>query len=432
VSHVEPRPVLAADDIDLSDMEFWARPWDEREGAFQTLRRERPMPHYPEPEIPEALAFTIPEGKGYYALTRHAHISEASRHPEIYQSGRGATSIIDMPEEMLDFFGSMINMDNPRHARLRRIVSAAFNPRMIKSIEEQIELVADTVIDRVAPLGGCDFPVEVAARLPLEIICGMMGIGPSDYDTVFNASNVILSNGDAEYVPEGSDPMMAFMMAAQQLNMLMLDLAAYRREHPTEDVTSALVNTNVDGEALTDTEVASFFILLVVAGNETTRNAISHGLLALTEHPDQRARWAADPAMMAPTAIDEIVRWGSPVIWMRRTVASDTVLGETEMHEGDKVIMFYNSGNRDEEVFDDPYTFDLGRTPNPHIGFGAAGPHFCLGAHLARQEIDVMFRRLFERLPDIQASSEPDRLLSPFINGIKHMECTFSPAAPAS
>ena len=361
MSGVQPRPVLAVDDIDLTDMEFWARPWDEREGAFQTLRRERPMPYFPEPEIPEALAFAIPEGHGYYALTRHAHISEASRHPEvylsgpgatsiidlpvemldffgsminmdnprharlrrivsaafayaipeghgyyaltrhdhiseasrhpeIYQSGRGATSIVDLPAEMLDFFGSMINMDNPRHARLRRIVSAAFNPRMIKSIEERIERVADEVIDRVAPLGGCDFTVEVAARLPLEIICGMMGVGPSDYDTVFNSSNVILSNGDAEYVPDGSDPMVAFMMAAQQLNMLMLDLAAYRRGHPTDDVTSALVNTNVDGETLTDAEVASFFILLVVAGNETTRNAISHGLLALTETSGRSGR----------------------------------------------------------------------------------------------------------------------------------------------
>jgi cytochrome P450 len=220
--------------------------------------------------------------------------------------------------------------------------------------------------------------------------------------------------------------MPALMMAAQQLNMLMLDLAAYRREHPTEDVTSALVNTNVDGEALTDAEVAAFFILLVVAGNETTRNAISHGLLAMTQHPDQRALWQADPVGLAPSAVDEIVRWASPVIWMRRTVAADTMLDGTDLRQGDKVIMFYSSANRDEDVFDDPFTFDLRRNPNPHLGFGAAGPHFCLGAHLARQEIEVMFRRLFERLPDIEASSEPDRLLSPFINGIKHMDCTFT------
>jgi cytochrome P450 len=428
---VEPRAVLTADQIDLSATEFWARPWDEREGAFQTLRRERPMPFYEEPEIPEALSYVIPKGKGYYALTRHAHIAEASRHPEIFQSGRGATSIIDMPEEMLDFFGSMINMDNPRHARLRRIVSAAFNPRMIKSIEDQIELRADDVIDRVADRGACDFVVEVAARLPLEIICDMMGIAAADYDTVFNASNVILSAGDTEYVAPGEDPMVAFMNAAQQLNLLMTDLATYRREHPTEDVTSALVNTNVDGEALTDTEVAAFFILLVVAGNETTRNAISHGLLAMTTYPEQRALWQADPAGTASTGVDEIVRWGSPVIWMRRTVAQDTVLGDVEMVEGDKVIMFYNSANRDEDIFADPFTFDVRRDPNPHIGFGAAGPHFCLGAPLARQEIDVMFRHLFDRLPDIEAVGEPDRLLSPFINGIKHLDCRFTPA-PAS
>jgi methyl-branched lipid omega-hydroxylase len=428
---MEPRSVLSADEIDLSDMEFWGRPWEEREGAFQTLRRERPMPHFDEPEIPEALTYVIPKGDGYYALTRYADISEASRHPEIFLSGRGATSIVDMPAEMLDFFGSMINMDNPRHARLRRIVSAAFNPRRIKSIEDRIHDVANDVIDRVAGLGGCDFVTEVASRLPLEIICDMMGVGASEYDTVFNASNVILSNGDPEYVPEGTDPMLAFMTAAQQLNLLMTDLAAFRKEHPTDDITSALANTNVDGEALTDNEVASFFILLVVAGNETTRNAISHGLLALTRHPDQRALWAADPSAIAATGVDEVVRWASPVIWMRRTVASDTVLGETALHEGDKVIMFYNSANRDEEVFEDPFTFDVRRNPNPHIGFGAAGPHFCLGAHLARQEIDVMFRRLFERLPDIQAEGEPDRLLSPFINGIKHLDCTFSPVHTA-
>jgi cytochrome P450 len=426
---VEPRSVLTADEIDLSATEFWARPWAEREGAFQTLRRERPMPFYEEPEIPEALRYVIPKGKGYYALTRHAHIAEASRHPEIFQSGHGATSIVDMPEEMLDFFGSMINMDNPRHARLRRIVSAAFNPRMIASIEDRIELVADDVIDRVAERGGCDFVVEVAARLPLEIICNMMGIAAADYDTVFNASNVILSAGDTEYVTPGEDPMVAFMTAAQQLNLLMIDLATYRRENPTEDVTSALVNTNVDGEALTDTEVAAFFILLVVAGNETTRNAISHGLLAMTTYPEQRALWQADPAGIAATGVDEVVRWGSPVIWMRRTVSADTVLGDVELVEGDKVIMFYNSANRDEDVFGDPFTFDVRRNPNPHIGFGAAGPHFCLGAHLARQEIDVMFRHLFERLPDIEAVGEPDRLLSPFINGIKHLDCRFTPVA---
>jgi cytochrome P450 len=405
VRRVQPREVLTLDQIDLSDIEFWARPWVEREGAFQLLRRERPMPFFAEPEIPSEIAAVMPPGPGYRALTRHADISTASRHPEIFQSGQGATTIPDMPEEMLEFFGSMINTDNPRHARLRRIVSAAFNPRMIKSIEDRIEFVANDVINRVAESGGCD--------------------------SVFNASNVILSNGDPEYVAEGSDPLAAFLMAAQELNLLMTELAESRLGHPTDDVTSALINTNIDGEALSPSEVASFFILLVVAGNETTRNAISHGLLALTEHPDQRALWQADPAGIAATGVDEIVRWGTPVIWMRRTVAQDTVLGDEELHPGDKVILFYNSANRDEDVFADPYTFDVRRNPNPHIGFGAAGPHFCLGAHLARQEIGVMFRQLFERLPDIVSTGEPDRLRSPFINGIKHLDCQFTPMAVA-
>jgi cytochrome P450 len=427
---VEPREVLTLDQINLSDLEFWTMPWEEREGAFQTLRRERPLAHFDDPELPPEMAFLVTDlGKGYRAMTKHAHIAEASRHPEIFQSGQGATSMIDLPEEMLEFFGSMINMDNPRHARLRRIVSAAFNPRMIKSIEATIEARAGDVIDRVSELGGCDFVVEVAARLPLEIICDMMGIAPADYDTVFNASNVILSSGDPEYIPEGADAMLAFMTAAQQLNLLMTDLAEFRRTNPTDDVTSALVNTNVDGEALTASEIASFFILLVVAGNETTRNAISHGLLALTQNPDQRALWQADPAGIAATGVDEIVRWGTPVIWMRRTVAQDTVLGDDELKEGERVILFYNSANRDEDVFENPYTFDVRRNPNPHIGFGAAGPHFCLGAHLARQEIDVMFRQLFERLPDIASVGEPDRLRSSFINGIKHLDCEFTPVA---
>ena len=424
---MEPNEVLSLDEIDLSDIEFWTRPWEEREGAFALLRRERPMPFFQEPEIPAELSMVIPKGPGYYALTRHADITQASRHPEIFTSGQGATSMSDLPEEMLEFFGSMINTDNPRHARLRRIVSAAFNPRMIKGIEDRIEFVADSVIDRVAESGGCDFVTEVAARLPLEIICDMMGIAPSDYDTVFRASNIILSNGDPEFIPEGSDPLMALMTAAQELNVLMTDLAETRLGHPTEDVTSALINTNIDGEALTSSEIASFFILLVVAGNETTRNAISHGLLALSEHRDQRALWQADPAGIASTGVDEIVRWGTPVIWMRRTVSTDTILGDQPLKAGDKVLLFYNSANRDEDVFEDPYTFDVRRDPNPHIGFGAAGPHFCLGAHLARQEITVMFRQLFERLPDIESVGEPDRLRSPFINGIKHLDCRFTP-----
>jgi cytochrome P450 len=425
---VEPAEVLTVDEIDLSDIEFWARPWEEREGAFRTLRRERPMAHFTEPDLRDITALAPPPGPGYRAITRHADITEISRHPEIYRSGPGAVSILDMPQEMIEYFNGMISTDNPRHARLRRIVSAAFNPRRVKSIEEHIQQVADSVIDAVVDRGECDFVTDVAAALPLQVICEMMGVPPSEYDQVFHCSNIILSNGDAEYIPEGSDPVVAFLTAGQQLAALMEGIAAERRDQPSDDLVSALINTNIDGEALTHSELASFFILLVVAGNETTRTAMSHGLWALTEHPAQRDLWAADFDAVAPTAVEEIVRWTSPVIWMRRTVAEDTVLSGEDLHLGDKVILFYNSGNRDEEAFVDPYTFDLRRSPNPHVGFGAAGPHFCLGAHLARQEITVMFRELFRRLPDIRATAEPDRLLSNFINGIKHLPCAFTPA----
>jgi cytochrome P450 len=208
----------------------------------------------------------------------------------------------------------------------------------------------------------------------------------------------------------------------------MNDLSAHRVDHPTDDLTTELITTNIDGEALTHSELASFFILLLTAGNETTRTALAHGLWAFTEHPDQRALWQADPDTVGATGVDEIVRWGSPVIWMRRTVTGDTVLAGEQLHEGDKVLLFYNSANRDESVFEDPFRFDVRRDPNPHLGFGAAGPHFCLGAHLARREIDVMLKKLLLRLPDIEATGEPDRLRSSFINGIKHLPCRYTPA----
>ncbi|MGO8872637.1 MAG: cytochrome P450 [Acidimicrobiales bacterium] len=421
-----PERVLSLDEIDLSDLEFWERPWSEREGAFELLRRERPLAFFEEPDATATSALAPPPGPGYRAIVRHADIAEVSRHPELYCSGKGAVSILDLPPEMVEYFAGMISTDNPRHARLRRIVSQAFNPRRIKSIEETIEAVADRVIDRAAGLGGCDFVTEIAAPFPLEIICDMMGVPRSEYATVFRCSNVILSNGDPEYVAEGSDPVLAFIGAGQELTDLMNELSAHRVDHPTGDLTTALITTNIDGESLTSGELASFFILLLTAGNETTRNAISHGLLALSEHPDQRALWQADPVTIGATGVDEIVRWASPVIWMRRTVTQDVVLSGEELHEGDKLLLFYNSANRDEDAFDDPFRFDVRRYPNPHFGFGAAGPHFCLGAHLARREVDVMLRELLRRLPDIEVSGEPDRLRSNFINGIKHLPCRYS------
>jgi cytochrome P450 len=226
--------------------------------------------------------------------------------------------------------------------------------------------------------------------------------------------------------------MAALLTAAQDLNMLITELAEERIKNPKDDLTTALVTAELDGETLTAAEMASFFILLVVAGNETTRNAIAHGLHALTLHPEQRDRWMADFDGLAPTAVEEIVRWATPVIHFRRTCTQDGArIGEHTFNEGDKVVLWYCSANRDPAVFDDPFRFDLGRTPNDHLGFGGPGPHFCLGAHLARREITVMFKEILTRMPDVHAVGEPARLQSNFINGIKHLPAAWTPSAPS-
>jgi cytochrome P450 len=411
---------MTVDEIDLSALEFWELPWEEREGAFKTLREQRPIAYFDNP-IFEGMPPELAGGAGYYAVTRHADILEASRQPELFSSASGATNIFDMPPEFLEFFGSMINMDDPRHARLRRIVSAGFTPKMLKQVEDSVQSAASQIVEEVLDRGEFDFVTDVAARLPLKIICDMMGVPASHYDDIFHKSNIILSNGDPEYIPEGADVVATLLGAGAELSQLVQELGNQRREHPTDDLTSALVNASVDGEQLDPSELGSFFILLVVAGNETTRNAISHALHQLTINPDQKAIWAADYDGIAPTAVEEVVRWGSPVIWMRRTALRDATLGGQAVKEGDKFLLFYSSANRDDAVFADPFTFDVRRTPNDHVGFGGPGPHFCLGAHLARREITVMWRELFRRVPGIRATAEPDRLRSSFINGIKHL-----------
>jgi cytochrome P450 len=415
----------AVDDIDLNDVEFWLAPLEQREAAFAVLRREKPLGFFEEPEV---MVDWMPQGPGYFAVTRHADILEASKQPEIFCSSQGATSIADMPPAFLEFFGSMINMDDPRHARLRRIVSRGFTPKHLQSVMDSVEVRAKAIVDQLLEKGRCDFVTEVAAALPLAIICDMMGIPESQYEFVFDRTNIILGAGDPEYVADVEQVVPALLTAGAELSQLVQELGAERRRHPTDDLTSALVNSEIDGEQLDDNELGSFFVLLVVAGNETTRNAISHGLHALTRNPDQKAAWLADIDGLAPTAVEEIVRWATPVIHFRRTVTQDgATLGDLEFKEGEKVVLFYNSANRDEDVFADPFSFDVSRDPNPHVGFGGPGPHFCLGAHLARREITVLYKELLTRAPDLAAVSEPDRLMSNFIHGIKHLEADVSP-----
>ena len=414
-------PALSRADIDLSDTEFWGLPLTQRQAAFAVLRAEEHPPFFAEPETP----FAEP-GPGYYALVRHADVVEASRNPEVFSSGRGATSIPDLPTEFNEYFGSMINIDDPRHARLRRIVSRAFTPRMITKFEGDVQQVAATIVDDLLAGGPCDFVEQVAARLPLTIICQLMGIPDSSYDLVLRDTNMILSGMDPDFLSEDPEQAVGQILGAgAELAGLVTSLAAERAGRPGDDLVTALATANIDGEQLTSSELASFFILLVVAGNETTRNAISHSLVLLTDFPGQRELLMADFDGRIGTAVEELVRYSTPVIFMRRTVTRDYRMNGHDYREGDKTVLYYWSANQDESVFADPLRLDITRSPNPHVGFGAAGPHFCLGSHLARREVSVMLRELLTRIPDIRSAGPPDRLLSSFINGIKHLPCTF-------
>ncbi len=424
--HGLPNPILP---------EFWRRSQAELEADLATLRTMPPVFHAEIPDgveiPPEAAPFV---GPGAFVLTRMQQILAVSKNPAVFSSAAGVTAM-DAPPEFNEFFSSMIAMDDPRHAKLRKVVSAGFTPRMLAKLDEGVAMQAARVIDEVCERGECDFVVDVAAKLPLKIVCDLMGIDEKHIDFVFEQTNIILGASDPEYVAEGENIMVALLMAGQALSVLMMEIVEEKRgndvaDADAPDLTTILVNAEIDGEPLTPAEIASFFILLVVAGNETTRNAIAWALVYLTDNPDQRALLTEDFEGRIAGAVEEIVRMASPVTYMRRTLLSDATIDGIEMKAGEKVLLNYLAANRDEDIFDDPYTFDIERKPNPHVGFGGPGPHFCLGAHLARREITTMLRLLFERLPDIQATGEPDVLMSSFIHGIKHLPATFTPTAP--
>jgi cytochrome P450 len=404
---------------DISVWEFWTGDRAARADAWRVLRDTPGLPFYPERTFADS---PFQPGPGYYAVTRHEDVWQASRHPELFCSGQGS-NIADLSQELNEFYGSMINMDDPKHFRLRSIVSKGFTPKHVAAVEDQVRLKAAELVDRMIaehPDRSADLVSSLSGPLPLEIICSMMGIPQSDTVRIFEWTNTILGAGDPEY--GGS---------YERLFEVSLEIFAYaqalgedRRANPTDDITSALMSAEVDGDQLTPQEFGSFFILLVVAGNETTRNAISHGVKALSDFPEQRQRWFADFDTHARTAVEEIVRWATPVIHFRRTVTEDTTLGGQELKAGDKVVLFYESANRDERVFDQPYVFDIARPLQPvQVGFGAGGPHFCLGANLARREITVAFDEIRRRMPELRVVGEPDYLQSNFINGIKRLPC---------
>jgi cytochrome P450 len=395
-------------------MEFWGRDDDYRDGAFATLRREAPISFWPPVEYE---GFTA--GNGYWALTKLDDVHYASRHPDIFSSSPNIT-INDQTPETAEYFGSMIVLDDPRHQRLRSIVSRAFTPKVVARIEASVRERAHRLVTSLIanhPDGQAELVSELAGPLPLQVICDMMGIPEEDHQRIFHWTNVILGFGDPDLTTDFGE----FLQVSADIGAYASALAEDRRINHHEDLTTSLVEAEVDGDRLTSQEIASFFILLVVAGNETTRNAISHGMLALSRYPEQRDKWWSDFDALATTAVEEIVRWASPVVYMRRTLTQDFELSGTKMAAGDKAILWYNSANRDESKFDNPWAFDVARNPNPHLGFGGGGAHFCLGANLARREIRVVFDELHREIPDITATAEPARLLSQFIHGIKSL-----------
>jgi cytochrome P450 len=409
---------VAVDSINISDPEFWKGSRQHRESVFATLRREAPVKFFP--EIPLA---NFPVGPGYWALTKHDDIWHVSRNPELFCSGKGS-NIADLTVELNEFFGSMISMDDPKHVRLRTIVSKGFTPKEITRIEEYVKNKAKSIVDKVlakyGPNEEFDFVDNIAAPFPLQIICEMMGIPESDERQILDWTNVILGAGD----PDFGGTIENLINVALEMFAYAQALGEARLANPTDDLTSVMMHSIVDGDRMSSQEFGSFFILLVVAGNETTRNAISHGLLQLTEHPDQKAAWYSDFEGKTKGAVEEIVRWASPVIHFRRTATRDTEIRGVKIKQGEKVVMWYNSGNRDEEIYENPHQFNIARTLAPaQVGFGAGGPHFCLGANLARREIAVMFDEIRRRLPNLVVTGEPAYLQSNFINGIKRMPC---------
>jgi methyl-branched lipid omega-hydroxylase len=412
--------------LELSDPEFWRRPLQDRMDDFAVLRERGPFTKA------SSLNPLTGEPDEFYAVTRYDEVVEISRHPLDYCSGKGSISIADMPSEAMEFFGSFITMDDPRHARQRGIVARSFTPRALAGVLDSVETICTEVIDDMCVRGEVDLVEALSQPFPLLVICDMMGIPRSEFDTVLDATNVILGAGDPEMT--GSDDVLsALFEAGTTLTALMGELAEQRRKDPQDDLTSALVHNELGEDMLAPDEIAPFFILLAVAGNDTTRTATSIGMHLLGQHPEQRRIWQDDLDGVTQTAVEEIVRMASPVTFMRRTTTRPITLSGHDFDEGDKLVLFYGAANRDPRVFEDPERFDVRRDPNPHVGFGGPGPHFCLGAHLARRELSVVFRQLLTRLPDIEVAGEPTYLEAagiPLFGGIKRLPVRFTPTAP--
>jgi cytochrome P450 len=405
---------LRLEDVSLENDDFAERVPHE---TFALLRREAPVWWY-----------DWPLGRGYWCVTKHADVVAVSRDTKTFTSEQGA-NLEDLDEEQRVARQSMLETDPPRHTRLRGLVGPAFTPRAIKAYELVLRELTAAVLDRAVPLREFDFIEEVAKQLPIRVLARLLGARDEDTDHLIDWGDRMIGNTDPELAdvlhdsPESEQyRMLPFRSpAALELFDYAHRIATERRGAPAEDLVSKLVHAEIDGERLSEHEFDTMLLLLVVAGNETTRQAIAHGMLALAEHRDQWRRLTDDPELLWTAGADEILRWSSPVLHFRRTATRDVELGGQQIRAGDKVVVWYVSANFDEEVFPEPLRFDVGRRPNPHVAFGGGGPHYCLGAHLARLEVQVMFDALLPRLADIELTGQAERMRTNFTNALKRM-----------
>ncbi|MDN4522598.1 cytochrome P450 [Mycolicibacterium austroafricanum] len=410
-------------DIDLSDRNFWARPHEERDAAFAVLRRENPV-SWSRPADSDLLP---PEQnlKGFWSLTKHEDIRYASRHPEIFSSAEGIT-VEDFPVEIRMMSQSFIAMDAPRHTQLRGITLDAFKPRNMLRLQDWIQGHARDLISEISHLGEGDFVDLVSVKLPGRIFGSFFGLPPGElHEKTINAAQRTLGWTDPE-VRGDLTAVELFVGAVMDLHETVTTLLPERRANPGDDLLSWMVQAEFDGEKMTDDELKAFFTLLAVAANDTTRHASAHAILAFSQFPDQRDLLVADVEGRVDTAVEEVLRWASPLVHMRRTAVQDVTLRGSEIKAGDKVVLWYSSANRDEDIFEDPFKFDIARNPNPHIAFGGGGPHFCLGAALARTMLRSLLTEVYTRIPDISAP-EPRYQVANFINGINSLPATWTP-----
>lgn len=415
--HASGSNAISLDDVDLLDLDAFV---DGRHHAmFEVLRREDPV-HWSDE----------PDGPGFWSVTRHADVQAVNRDTATFSSQLGGTQRVDPdPGDGFDTRGVLLlDSDPPIHTRYRRLVNKGFTPRMIGLLDQHLRRRAELIVDEVVEAGRCELVTDLAAELPLQAIAEIMGVPQEDRRLMFDWSNAMIGAQDPEYA-DPDDPGRP-LRAAMEIFDYANRLADERRREPRDDIVTTLLDAEIEGERLSELEFDMFMLLLTVAGNETTRNATAAGMRALFEHPDQLETFRADVSAGADlsTAIDEILRWATPVMHFRRTATVDTEVRGQRIAAGDKVLIWHVSANRDEEVFEDPFRFDLQRRPNEHVAFGGGGAHYCLGANLARLELTIMFGEIFGRLPDIAPSGPAEVLRSNFIGGVKHLPVTFTPA----